>query len=186
MWFVPKRDKDADKLLTRVMNITDVVAACRETGYDWFEQLLDNVSPLLYFELSMLWAAFHYVNSGLQLLKKEADSATKPVQTACTQIVDCLVDKVLQLDASEEAAQRNYRLLACFSTLYLFCKVKPSLLTPHATTIQPYLNIKCNVSVLDPNTQSDQIHTDASLLSRVNPTCWSCIMWLASWSWRCP
>ena len=44
MWFVPKRDKDADKLLTRVMNITDVVAACRETGYDWFEQLLENVS----------------------------------------------------------------------------------------------------------------------------------------------
>ena len=44
MWFVPKRDKEADKLLTRVMNVTDVVAACRETGYDWFEQLLENVS----------------------------------------------------------------------------------------------------------------------------------------------
>lgn len=43
MWFVPKKDRGADKLLTRVMNITDVVAACRETGYDWFEQLLANV-----------------------------------------------------------------------------------------------------------------------------------------------
>ncbi len=44
MWFTPVRDKDQDKLLTRVMNITDVVLACRDTGYEWFEQLLDNVS----------------------------------------------------------------------------------------------------------------------------------------------
>ena len=44
MWFTPVRDKDQDKLLTRVMNITDVVLACRDTGYEWFEQLLENVS----------------------------------------------------------------------------------------------------------------------------------------------
>ena len=44
MWFNPVRDKDQDKLLTRVMNITDVVLACRDTGYEWFEQLLENVS----------------------------------------------------------------------------------------------------------------------------------------------
>ncbi|ELU12686.1 hypothetical protein CAPTEDRAFT_160616 [Capitella teleta] len=122
MWFVPKKDRGADKLLTRVMNITDVVAACRETGYDWFEQLLDN------------------------LLKKEEDTAAKPVETACGLIVDCLVDNVLKLDAVSAAdnQQRNYRLLACFSTLFLFCKVKPTLLVPHATTIHPYLNIKCS------------------------------------------
>jgi len=46
MWFTPVRDKDNSRLLTRVMNITDVVAACRESGYDWLEQLMDNVSLL--------------------------------------------------------------------------------------------------------------------------------------------
>jgi hypothetical protein len=40
----------------------------------------------------------------------------------------------------------NPRLVACFSTLYLFCKVKPSLLMTHCITIQPYLDIKCTVS----------------------------------------
>ena len=44
MWFTPVRDRDQDKLLTRVMNITDVVLTCRDTGYEWFEQLLENVS----------------------------------------------------------------------------------------------------------------------------------------------
>ena len=39
------------------------------------------------------------------------------------------------------------RLISCFNTLYLFCKVKPNLLIPHAGTIQPYLDIKCSVSV---------------------------------------
>lgn len=38
------------------------------------------------------------------------------------------------------------RLISCFNTLYLFCKVKPELLIPHANTIQPYLDIKCSVS----------------------------------------
>jgi len=46
MWFMPVRDTKeatAGRLLQRVMNITDVVAACRDTGFEWLEQLLDNV-----------------------------------------------------------------------------------------------------------------------------------------------
>jgi len=43
MWFTPVPDRESQKLLTRVMNITDVVAACKETGHEWFEQLLENV-----------------------------------------------------------------------------------------------------------------------------------------------
>jgi len=46
MWFVPVRDTKeatASRLLQRVMNVTDVVAACRDTGFEWLEQLLDNV-----------------------------------------------------------------------------------------------------------------------------------------------
>lgn len=46
MWFMPVRDSKeamASRLLQRVMNVTDVVAACRDTGFEWLEQLLDNV-----------------------------------------------------------------------------------------------------------------------------------------------
>lgn len=44
MWFSSVKEKDTVKLLQKVMNITDVVAACKETGYEWFEHLLANVS----------------------------------------------------------------------------------------------------------------------------------------------
>ena len=46
MWFTPLREKSSqtDRLLQRVRNITDVVTACKDTGCDWFEQLLTNVS----------------------------------------------------------------------------------------------------------------------------------------------
>ena len=42
---------------------------------------------------------------GLQLLKKEEDCREKPIENACTQIVDCLVENVLQL---EEKAAGQY------------------------------------------------------------------------------
>lgn len=44
MWFSPVRDKETVKLLRKVVNITDVVAACKDTGYEWFEQFLRSVS----------------------------------------------------------------------------------------------------------------------------------------------
>jgi len=34
----------------------------------------------------------------LQLLKKEEDCREKPIENACMQIVDCLVENVLQLE----------------------------------------------------------------------------------------
>lgn len=43
MWFTPLGDRDTSRLMTRVMNIIDVVAACRDAGYDWLEQLMENV-----------------------------------------------------------------------------------------------------------------------------------------------
>ena len=39
----------------------------------------------------------------------------------------------------------------CVTTLYLFSKVESGLLVNHATTIQPYLSIKCTVSKLSVN-----------------------------------
>lgn len=47
MWFTPVRDRphlDEEALLRKVNNITEVVVACRDTGLDWFEQLLQSVS----------------------------------------------------------------------------------------------------------------------------------------------
>ena len=47
MWFTPHREtrEDAKKrLIQRVVNITDVVSACKDSGYEWLEQLLENVS----------------------------------------------------------------------------------------------------------------------------------------------
>ena len=53
MWFVPVREhgreaEDDELLVTRASNITDVVVACsKDTGYEWFEQLLETVSCFL-------------------------------------------------------------------------------------------------------------------------------------------
>lgn len=39
---------------------------------------------------------YHFFD--LQLLKKEEDCREKPIENACIQIVDCLVENVLQLE----------------------------------------------------------------------------------------
>jgi cohesin loading factor subunit SCC2 len=47
MWFTPIRERptlDSAALIRKVMNITDVVAASRDMGLEWFEQLLLSVS----------------------------------------------------------------------------------------------------------------------------------------------
>ena len=49
MWFTPLAENAESRVVrlrTRVMNITDVVNACKETGYEWFEHLLENVRAL--------------------------------------------------------------------------------------------------------------------------------------------
>ncbi|XP_050412412.1 nipped-B-like protein [Patella vulgata] len=147
MWFSPisTREKDSGKLLLKVMNITDVVAASKEIGYDFFEQMLEN------------------------LLKKDEDgNYNKSALTACRQIVDCLVDNVLKLEegTAETSASKSTktRLCACLSTLFLFSKIKPDLMVNHATTLQPYLDIKCS-------TQEDYLvlHYVARILELVVP-----------------
>ncbi|XP_013407379.1 nipped-B-like protein B isoform X1 [Lingula anatina] len=145
MWFTVVRDRDTHKLLTKVLNITDVVAACKDSGYEWFETLLGN------------------------LLKKEADHAFGPVEKSCRQIIDCLVENVLKLEAkavelTEGKVTSSQRLVACLSTLYLFCKIKPDMVVQHAETLQPYLDIKCS-------TQGDYmvLHYIARVLELVVP-----------------
>lgn len=147
MWFTPisSREKDTTKLLTRVLNITDVVAACRDTGFEFFEQMLEN------------------------LLKKDEDgNINKSALTSCRQIVDCLVENVLRLEErsvdSNTGKGCSQRLVACLSTLHLFSKIKPDLMVKHATTLQPYLDIKCS-------TQGDHfvLHYVARILEMVVP-----------------
>ncbi|XP_032874697.1 nipped-B-like protein [Amblyraja radiata] len=106
----------------------DRVAACRDTGYDWFEQLLQN------------------------LLKSEEDASYKPVRKACIQIVDNLVEHILKYEESladsDSKGMNTNCLVACLITLYLFSKIQPHLMVKHTMTLQPYLTTKCN-------TQSD-------------------------------
>ncbi|XP_071508952.1 nipped-B-like protein A [Diadema antillarum] len=124
MWFTPLPTNNTNLLLKRALNIIEVVTASKDTGYDWLEQLLTN------------------------LLKGEESAAYKPVQKACVQVTDCLVEHVLRLeksaaDGSEEGKANSKRLVSCLQTLYLFSKVKPMLMVAHATTLQPYLSTKC-------------------------------------------
>jgi hypothetical protein len=54
MWFTPVKERpqlDSVALLRKVLNITEVVYLCRDTGLDWFEQLLQSVRPRIFFSL---------------------------------------------------------------------------------------------------------------------------------------
>uniref|UniRef100_A0A452U4Q7 Nipped-B protein n=1 Tax=Ursus maritimus TaxID=29073 RepID=A0A452U4Q7_URSMA len=119
LWFTPTPHNDKEAMTRKILNITDVVAACRDTGYDWFEQLLQN------------------------LLKSEEDSSYKPVKKACTQLVDNLVEHILKYEESL-AGVNSGRLVACITTLFLFSKIRPQLMVKHAMTMQPYLTTKCS------------------------------------------
>ncbi|XP_070599534.1 nipped-B-like protein isoform X1 [Erythrolamprus reginae] len=124
LWFTPTPHNDREAMTRKILNITDVVAACRDTGYDWFEQLLQN------------------------LLKSEEDASYKPVKKACTQLVDNLVEHILKneesLADSDNKGVNSSRLVACITTLFLFSKIRPQLMVKHAMTMQPYLTTKCS------------------------------------------
>ena len=149
MWFIPIRERhrtpeEEELLLTRCRNITDVVVACREpvvmtvgreTGLEWFEQLLQT----------------------LFRPREDKDDATKKaveplpqLVLSCQQIVDCLVSNVLRMeeenirketDPKKRSMGSSQRIVACMATLYLFAKIRPQLLVEHVQTLQPYLQI---------------------------------------------
>ncbi|GFR03866.1 nipped-B-like protein [Trichonephila clavata] len=136
MWFTPTSEKKPQYILQKVKNITHVVEACRDTGLEWFEQLLTN------------------------LLKNKEDNNYKSVVKSCKQIVDCLVENLLQLEESSKNVDggANPHLVACLATLHLFSKIHPPFVVLHATTIQPYLSMRCNT------------HSDFLLLKNVTQT----------------
>ncbi|XP_071369345.1 nipped-B-like protein A isoform X2 [Centroberyx affinis] len=124
LWFTPTPAHDKETMTRKILNITDVVAACKDTGYDWFEQLLQN------------------------LLKSEEDASYKPAKKACVQLVDNLVEHILKYEESlaENKGVNSTRLVACITTLYLFSKIRAQLMVKHAMTMQPYLTTKCNTA----------------------------------------
>jgi hypothetical protein len=65
MWFTPIRERpslDSAALLRKVMNITDVVAASRDMGLEWFEQLLLSVSICPQYIASIVTAKYWRMN----------------------------------------------------------------------------------------------------------------------------
>ncbi|XP_072228072.1 nipped-B-like protein B isoform X4 [Leuresthes tenuis] len=124
LWFSPTPGHDKEAMTRKILNITDVVLACKDSGYDWFEQLLQN------------------------LLKSEKDASYKPAKKACVQLVDNLVEHIVKYEESladcEDKGVNSSRLVACISTLYLFTKIRAQLMVKHAMTMQPYLATKCN------------------------------------------
>ena len=108
-----------------------MVVKCRDTGLEWFEQLLQT----------------------LFIPKEDKNDATKVVKEppkqlvlACQQIVDCLMETVLKSEErsqEETATGQSHRIVACLTTTFLFAKIRPQLLIHHVQTLQPYLNIKC-------------------------------------------
>uniref|UniRef100_A0A3Q1BMG9 Nipped-B protein n=1 Tax=Amphiprion ocellaris TaxID=80972 RepID=A0A3Q1BMG9_AMPOC len=124
LWFSPTPSHDKKAMTRKILNITDVVSACKDSGYDWFEQLLQN------------------------LLKSEENASYKPTKKACVQLVDNLVEHILKYEESladcEDKGVSSGRLVACITTLYLFSKIRAQLMVKHAMTMQPYLTTKCN------------------------------------------
>lgn len=95
MWFSPVREKptlDFNALMRKVMNITDVVAACRDTGLDWLEQLLQQM--------------FRPKEDKEDVTKANIEPS-KALLTACQQIVDCLVENILRLEEASLARGPN-------------------------------------------------------------------------------
>ncbi|CAG9759520.1 unnamed protein product [Ceutorhynchus assimilis] len=125
MWFTPTNNANA--LLRKVIHITDVVAS--SSDLEWFEQLL----------------------LSLYKPKEDKDDSTKintepskVLLTACKQIVDCLIENILRLEEQDTSRSGpTERLLACVSTLLCFAKIRAQLLIKHASTLQPYLGLKC-------------------------------------------
>ncbi|XP_019855038.1 PREDICTED: nipped-B-like protein isoform X1 [Amphimedon queenslandica] len=58
-------------------------------------------------------------------------------------LVDRLIEQLLSLDEISEH-KTSTGLVSCVTALYLFSKIRPSFLVPHAKTLLPYLSSKCS------------------------------------------
>ncbi|TRY98298.1 hypothetical protein DNTS_032801 [Danionella cerebrum] len=104
LWFTPTPNHDKETMNRKILNITDVVAACRDTGYDWFEQLLQNVkhksvnSTRL---VACITTLYLFSKIRPQLMVKHAMTMQPYLTTKCSSqsdfMVICNVAKILEL-----------------------------------------------------------------------------------------
>uniref|UniRef100_A0A674MZ13 Nipped-B protein n=1 Tax=Takifugu rubripes TaxID=31033 RepID=A0A674MZ13_TAKRU len=120
LWFTPTPAHDKETMTRKILNITDVVAACRDTGYDWFEQLLQNlvdnlVEHILKYEESLaeskgvnstrlvacITTLYLFSKIRAQLMVKHAMTMQPYLTTKCNTANDfmviCNVAKILEL-----------------------------------------------------------------------------------------
>uniref|UniRef100_A0AAX7VW42 Nipped-B protein n=1 Tax=Astatotilapia calliptera TaxID=8154 RepID=A0AAX7VW42_ASTCA len=120
LWFTPTPAHDKETMTRKILNITDVVAACRDTGYDWFEQLLQNlvdnlVEHILKYEESLaenkgvnstrlvacITTLYLFSKISAQLMVKHAMTMQPYLTTKCNTANDfmviCNVAKILEL-----------------------------------------------------------------------------------------
>lgn len=122
MWFTPCKDNDVETMDRKIAQIIDVVNSSHDTGTKWLDGLLKTI--------------FQSRESKEDAtIKKEV---AKTIVVSCQQIVDGLVRTILKL----EEGQDNVKMLGCITTLHLFAKIRPQLLTAHAITLEPYLSVK--------------------------------------------
>lgn len=50
-------------------------------------------------------------------------------------------------EVASKTGSASQKLVACLKTLHLLAKIRPQLLVNHAITLQPYLALKCHVSI---------------------------------------
>uniref|UniRef100_A0A673CDP5 Nipped-B protein n=1 Tax=Sphaeramia orbicularis TaxID=375764 RepID=A0A673CDP5_9TELE len=120
LWFTPTPAHDKETMTRKILNITDVVAACKDTGYDWFEQLLQNlvdnlVEHILKYEESLaenkgvnstrlvacITTLYLFSKIRAQLMVKHAMTMQPYLTTKCNTANDfmviCNVAKILEL-----------------------------------------------------------------------------------------
>ena len=131
------------------------VGSCKE--YEWFEQLLeqllktdDKTAVKVVLEVSQLMVDC-LVESLLTLDETSGDPSppSLPPSLSCMYIHTCSVKPSPAATAQGQAqGASSSRLVTCITTLFLFCKTRPSLLLRHASTLHPYLSSKCSVRLL--------------------------------------
>uniref|UniRef100_A0A8C7X5K8 Nipped-B protein n=1 Tax=Oryzias sinensis TaxID=183150 RepID=A0A8C7X5K8_9TELE len=122
LWFSPTPNHDKEAMTRKILNITDVVLACKDSGYDWFEQLLQNlvdnlVEHILKYDESLADCEEKGINSSRlvscittlllftkirpQLMIKHAMTIQPYLTTKCNSqnvfMVICNVAKILEL-----------------------------------------------------------------------------------------
>lgn len=118
IWFTPVKEKPAFEsqlLVKKVKNMTNVLMISNETSVECVEKLINNIFKI-----------------------KDKNEC---VSAAGKQIVDCLIETIIHVEKKPSAQKR---LLSCITMLYLISKTEPKLLVMHASTLQPYLMLKCN------------------------------------------